>query len=174
ALEANGENLRLVATEHEPLLEGQLAVLDGDPRTEPVVCRREEAGRDPQRASEALRDRREQLAALERLPTGEVKAEIPVAELKPGVGAEVGGGLQGVPGLVRASPSPSFVPDASKRVEESVDVGRDVQAVQLDIVADVADHGHLGRIGHVEQPLYEPGAADSAAQDGDLQSASCS
>jgi hypothetical protein len=49
-----------------------------------------------------------------------------------------------------------------QRVEQAVQVGRDVNAEHLGVVADVADHGHLGRLDEVDEAADEPRAADSA------------
>ena len=54
--------------------------------------------------------------------------------------------------------------DAGERVEDAVEVGRDVHAEYLDVVAHVPDHGHLGRVGHAHEPAQEARAADAAGE----------
>ena len=91
-----------------------------------------------------------------------MKSEVTVAELEPRlVVAERLGGLACVPGLPAAAPAAPFVVEAGERVYQAVEVGRDVEAVELVVVADVADHGHRLGPDHVDQAADETGAADA-------------
>ena len=45
------------------------------------------------------------------------------------------------------APAAFGVDQAAERVEQRVDVGRDVEAVQLEVVADVGDDGELDAVG---------------------------
>ena len=87
------------------------------------------------------------------------------------VAAERDRRLERVPALVRATPTPLLVGEACKRVEDAVEVRRDVEAEDLEVVADVPDHRELGRVDHVDEPAKEARTADSAAEDGDLHRA---
>ena len=62
--------------------------------------------------------------------------------------------------------SSSFRP--GERVEDGVEVGRDVQAEHLDVVADVADDRHARRVDGLDEPAREAGAADAAGEERDL------
>ena len=86
--------------------------------------------------------RRQRLAAAQRLRADEVEAEVAVAELEPRLSAEPGDDFHRLPGLVRPPPPALLVRDAGERVEDAVEVRRDVEAEHLDVVADVADHRH--------------------------------
>src|SRR5947208_6520496 len=97
-----------------------------------------------------------------------MEAKVPVAELEPGLATETLNRVARVPGLVGAAPAALLVAGAGERVEQRVEVRRDVQALDLEVVADVGNHRHIARPDDLGQRLHEPGAADSPCQDGDL------
>ena len=78
-------------------------------------------------------------------------------------------GLERVPRLVRPAPAALLVGEPGERVEDAVEVGRDVQAEHLDVVADVADdrHARPGRRPR-RAPREEARAADAAGEHDDL------
>ena len=94
----------------------------------------------------------------------EVQADVAVAEDEPVRAAEPADDAEGLAGVAVDAPALLGVHDAGQRVEARVEVGRDVQAEQLDVVADVADDRHrLGADG-VDQPEREPRPADATGQ----------
>ena len=103
----------------------------------------------------------------QRLRAHEVQAEVSVAELEPRLAAEPGHDLHRLPRLVRAAPAALLVRDAGERVEDAVEVGRDVKAEHLDVVADVADHGHRRRLHDLDETAQEARAADAAGEHDD-------
>ena len=104
----------------------------------------------------------------QRLRADEVQPEVEVAELEPVLAAELADGLERVPGLVRAPPAALLVVQPGERVEDRVEIGRDVQPEHLDVVADVADHRDVTRLDDLDEPLDEPCAAHAAREDDDL------
>ena len=84
-----------------------------------------------------------------------MEPEVPVAEGEPGRTSQHAHGLHRVPGLVGATPAAFFVGNAGKGIEDAVEVGRDVQAEYLDVVADVADHRHRLGIDHLDEAAQE-------------------
>ena len=102
-----------------------------------------------------------------------MQADVAVAEPEPAGAAERDRRLERVPALVRATPTPLLVGETRKRVEDAVEVRRDVEAEDLEVVADVPDHGELGGVDHVDEPAKEARAAHPAAEDGDLHRAAC-
>ena len=76
-------------------------------------------------------------------------------------------GLERVPRLAGAPPAALLVVQAGERVEHRVEVGGDVQAEHLDVVADVADHGQLSRREHVVEAAGELGAPHAARETDD-------
>src|SRR5919108_2435248 len=101
-----------------------------------------------------------------------MQAEVPVAEPEPAFAAELRDGGEGIPGLLGPPPPAFLVGDACKRVQDAVDVGRDGEAEDLDVVADVDDRRDAGWIDRLDQTAQEARAPDAAGEDGDLHDAS--
>ena len=96
---------------------------------------------------------------------GQVQPEVEVAQPEPGVGAPSSPRLLERPRRVAAhAPALLGVDPAGERVEHRVQVGRDVQPVRLEVVADVADDRDRRRIDHLDQALEEACAADTAGE----------
>ena len=110
----------------------------------------------------------ERLAGAERLGADEVEAQVEIAEPEPRLPAERAHGLEHAPRLVRAAPAAALVVETGERVEDRVEVGRDVQAEHLEVVADVADDGDVARLDDVDEALDEPRSAHPAGENGDL------
>src|SRR5438034_4616286 len=101
-----------------------------------------------------------------------MEAEVPVAEAEPRLPAERRNGRERSPGLVRTAPTALLVVQPGKCVEDRVEIGRDVQAEHVEIVADVPDDGHLRRAGDVDDAADEACAADASREDGDVHGVS--
>src|ERR687897_1461534 len=99
--------------------------------------------------------------------------EIPVAELEPRFASKIGDRLERVPGLAGSPPTSFLVVQAGERVQDRVEVGRDVEAENLEVVADVPDHRHTRGSHGIDEAAHEPRATDAAAQDGDFHDRSC-
>src|SRR5262249_9731605 len=94
----------------------------------------------------------------------EVGGEVLVAEAEPGGAAVALEALHRAPGLVAQAPAPLGVDGVGQRVDDRVEVGADVQPVEVDVVADVDDGGdQLGRH-HLHDAGQEPGGAPPAGQ----------
>ena len=101
----------------------------------------------------------------QRLRPHEVEPEVAVAELEPRlVVAERPGRVERVPRLAAAAPAALLVVEVGERVDDAVEVGRDVQAEELVVVADVPDHRHLARPDEVDEAADEARAADAARE----------
>ena len=174
ALEANAGHLVPVPAPDEPVLERELARVGLDECPQPVVRRRENRRLDAERAGQPAGDRRERLTLAQPLRPDEMQPEIPVAELEPRLATEIADRLEGVPGLVGSPPASFLVVQVGERVEDRVEVGRDVEAEHLEVVADVPDHRHARGIHGVDEAAHEPRATDAAAQDDDVHDRSCS
>ena len=168
AHEANGVDLVAVAAGDEPLLERKAAGRRVDPGAQPVVRRRQDRRLDPESPREAGRDHRERLAGAQRLGPHEVEPEVAVAEPEPVLAAERGDGPERLPRLARAAPAALLVVQPGERVEDAVEVGRDRETEDVEVVADVADHRHVGRIDGADEAAREARAADAAGEERDL------
>ena len=93
--------------------------------------------------------------------------EIAVTELEPRLPAEPGHDLHRLPGLVRPPPAALLVRHAGERVEDAVEVRRDVEAEHLDVVADVADHRHRRRLHDLDETAQEARSADASREHDD-------
>src|SRR5439155_19294308 len=133
--------------------------------SEPIVGSREDRRLDPERGGEPRCCRGERIAAAEALRPRKMKAEIAVAEPEPRVGAERGGRLERRPGLARATPTALLVGDSGKRVEQRVQIGRNVKSEDLEVVADVADHRDIRRPEHVDEAEREARSSDAAGEE---------
>ena len=76
--------------------------------------------------------------------------------------------LERLPRLAGPPPAALGVVQPGEAVEDGVEVGRDVQAEHLEVVADVADHRQLARREHVVEPGRELRAADAAGEEDDV------
>ena len=166
ALDANCVDLVAVAARDEPLLERELPGRRGDPRAHAVVGGRQELRLDAEGTRKSRGHARERLALSKQLRADEMDAEVEVAEGEPRLPAERRDAPEHAPRLSRASPAALVVVDACERVHDRVEVGRDVQAEDLDVVADVADDGDVVRRCDVHDSADEACAADAAGEDG--------
>ena len=137
-------------------------------RPKAVVGGRDEALREPDPSRKLRGDLGERPTLAESLCPDEVEAEVAVAETKPALAAPLPSGLERAPRLDGAAPASLAVDQARERVQQAVEVGRDVNAEELEVVADVADHGQLVRAEHSGEPAREAGASASARQQDDL------
>ena len=146
----------------EPVLELEGPGGSLDPGTQPVVGRGQEGELEPDLAGETRGHCRQRLTRLERSCADKVEADVSVAELEPGLLAELLRSSERVPGLVCAPPAALLVGESRQRVEQRVEVRRDVQAEDLDVVADVPDDRQLA--GHLDETACEAGAPDAAGE----------
>ena len=98
-------------------------------------------------------------AAREQLGTPQVRCQVQVAKLEPRLTTQPLERRHAPEGVAAIPPATRVVDHAGERVQHRVDVGRDAQAVQRDVVAGVDDRRQprLGRRG--AQPAREARAA---------------
>src|SRR6266851_7583192 len=97
----------------------------------------------------------------------DMRCQIAVAEIEPVRTAERGEPFQSVKGFATESPALRGVDDAGKRIGDDVEVGRDFQAVESNVVAGVDDDRQCAGIHHLVQAEEEFGGAYAASQGGD-------
>ena len=88
-------------------------------------------------------------------------AEIEVSELEPRLAVEPCNLADRPPRLVGPPPAALVVREAGKRIEDAVEIRRDVKPEHLDVVADVPEDGDPLRVGRLDQAAQEPRAADT-------------
>ena len=135
----------LVAATDEPLLEGESPGRRDDMGAQPIVGRGEEAGSELDACAERGRDLGERRTVAQGSSAHEVETDVAVAEPEPVLASPRRGRLERVPRLVGAAPTALSVDQPGERVEQAVEVGRDVEPEDLDVVADVSDDGELVR-----------------------------
>ena len=77
-------------------------------------------------------------------------------------------GLERPPGLAFAPPTALLVVQPGKRVQDRVEIGRDVEPEHLEVVADVPDHRHVARLGGLDDALHEARTTHAARENDDL------
>ncbi len=154
----------LVASGDEPLLKRERPRGRDDVRPEAIVRRGDQPRLDVRSASEPGRDGGQRLAAAQRLRAHEMESEIAVAEHEPPLAAPRARRFERLPRLTGAAPAPLGVIEAGDCVQHRVEVGRDVQAEHLEIVADVPDHGELAGREHVVKTGRKLRATDAARE----------
>jgi len=98
-----------------------------------------------------------------------MEAEIAVAEREPVLTAERADRLARVPGLAAAPPAALLISEAGERVEDRVEIRRDMEPEHLDVVAHVADHAGGGCAGDVDDTADEARAPHASRQHDDVQ-----
>src|SRR5262249_15179537 len=97
-----------------------------------------------------------------------MERKVSVADREPVLSAECTDGFERIPGLVAAPPPALRVGEARERVENRVEVGRDVEAEHLDVVADVADHRRRLCPNDVHDAKDEARPANASRENGDV------
>ena len=105
----------------------------------------------------------------QRLCSHEMEPEITVAEREPVLAAERADRLERLPGLAAPPPAALLVREAGERVEDRVEIRRDVEAEHLDVVADVADHARRSRACDIDHAADEARTAHASREDDDVQ-----
>ena len=128
-------------------------------------------GKQPDPHSEAVGqlggDAPEGGALGEALGPIEVGGQVLVAEVEPGDAPEPAQGLHHPPGLTRQAPPRLRIDGVGERVHDGVQVGGDVEPMEIGVVPDVDDGRDLARRHHLDQPPEQPGRAHPSGQGGD-------
>src|SRR5207302_198856 len=91
-----------------------------------------------------------------------MQREIRVAEPEPRLAADRLERSHEVPGFVAPAPALFRVSESGKRVERSVDVGRNVKAQMFEIVTGVDEGSECAGRKHTREAAEQPGPAHSA------------
>jgi 2-phospho-L-lactate/phosphoenolpyruvate guanylyltransferase len=107
------------------------------------------------------------VAAPQELGANQMKAEVAVSEREPCGAAEPANHLEGVHRVVTYAPAAFLVEEPGKRVENRVQVRRDVEPERFQVVADIHDRRHRFRAGRPRERVHTAGAAQPSGQHGD-------
>ena len=97
----------------------------------------------------------------------QVRREIAIAKVEPGLAVEAGERAQRVEALALKAPSGRRIGGAGERVDDRVEVGRDVKPVELLVVAGVDDYAKARLAGHAHQAAQELSRPHSPRKRGD-------
>jgi hypothetical protein len=93
-----------------------------------------------------------------------VHGQIAVAECEEGALAERAHRVAALKGVAANAPALRFVDPPGERVRDGVEIGRDVKAPHLEVVAGVADDGELFGRYHRREPAQELRRSRSAGE----------
>ena len=101
------------------------------------------------------RDAAERLAGAHPFGAEQMRCEIAIAKVEPGPAVEAGERAQRVEAFALEAPSGLRIGGAGERVDDRVEVGRDVKSVELLVVAGVDDYAQARLAGHAHQAAQE-------------------
>jgi hypothetical protein len=145
-----------VAPGDEPGLEVELARGGGEKGAQRIVRGGQQANPDPEALRQTARDLGQRDALPQQARAHQVQADVLVAEREPGLAAETPGARERVRRLVPHAPAALLVEQPGERVEHGVEVGRDVEPEDLDVVAHVHDGRDLLGPGRARKGVHEP------------------
>src|SRR5947207_55025 len=123
------------------------------------------AGRAPAvDARQRGRDARERPAGAEPGGAGGMRREVAVPAPEPGREAEPAQGRQAGEAVAREAPPATPRRDPGERVDDGVEVRRDVEPEELLVVAGVADDREPPRVSAPDEAREEPGPAHATRQ----------
>src|ERR1041385_1195340 len=153
---------------HGIFLERNLSLGRLHARIDAVVRHRQQLRRETERGGKPRRRLRERRAFAQYARARDMAREVAVAELEPGFFAVLAEPFERRKRVAAHAPALFSVNAPRERVRDRVQVGRDVQPVQNDIVAGVADDRELFRRGFVRQALDQLRAAGASRENREL------
>ena len=165
----------VVPTPQDPvLLEVQIQRLTvlahrGDPGGHGIVRHRQDPHRHPSNPSQLFGDGRERLARREPRRSIEMGGKVQIAETEPRpLGEETPQLLGGSEGLALPPPPPFPIHDSGQPVRHGVEVGRDVQTVDDEVVPGVHHDGEVIVGDGANHSAQESSRSDAAGQGRDF------
>ncbi len=107
---------------------------------------------------------RKRRALTQALGAIQVRGQIHIAELKPGVGAQPPQRFQTSEAVAANAPAVLRIRQTGQRVGDRIEIGRDVQSVNLGIVGGVADDEDAFGRNYARQAIQKTRGAYSARQ----------
>ncbi len=169
-----GDRVGVVAMD-EILLEFEPAVGGQQLGPDWCVSHRQQTRPEPERCGKVRRHLGQALSLAQPGRAPEVEPQVAIAELEPGGCPEPREHRGARPGLIRDPPACLLVGEAGERVQQRVQVGRDGQPVELQVIARVPDDGEVQACGpggdavlrRQCQPVAELGATGATGKDRD-------
>ena len=159
------QHLRPAALAYEIVLEGERAFRRLDDGRHRIVAHGQDARLDAEPRAQCSRDRAQALARPQSPGTLDMDGEVLVAEEEPGLAAERAERRHEGAALPCPPPAGLRVREPGEGVGERVEVGADLEAEMLEVVAGVGDDGEPGGVvKHVAEPECELGAADTPGE----------
>ena len=162
---AKAQRLRPAALADEIVLEGERALRRLDDGWHRIVAHGHDARLDAEPRAKCSRDRAQALARPQSPGPLDMDGEVLVTEEEPGFTAERAKGLHEGAALPCPPPAGLRIREPCEGVGERVEIGADLEAEMLEVVAGVGDDGEPGGVvKHVAEPECELGAADTAGE----------
>ena len=132
-----------------------------------LIGHRQDSGFNTQRVTNGLGRLRERLAMREHRGAMNVRGKVAVAEIEPCFVAVRAEALQEVKCVAAEAPAGLRIDDPGERVRHYVEIGRDAQAVQEDVVSGVRDDRQKVWVHDLMQAEEELRSTDAAGKGGD-------
>ena len=135
-----------------------------DNRPHRVVRHRFQYGPNSQRARNRGGHRTQRLARAQSCRTVDVRRKIAVAQLKPSLGIQFTECFETLKRIAFNTPSLSRIRQARERIDNRVQIGRDVQTVHLHVITRVADDADFFGWMHSPQAIEKAGRSHAAGK----------
>ena len=147
------------------MLEGERAFRRLDDGWHRIVAHGHDVRLDAEPRAQCSRDRAQALARPQPPGPLDMDGEVLVTEEEPGLTAEGAKGFQEGAALPCPPPAGLRVREPGEGVGERVEIGADLEAEMLEVVAGIGDDGETARVvEHVAEPEGELGSADTAGE----------
>ena len=123
----------------------------------------------PRASADGFRSLRESFAVGKQIRAMNMRGEIAIAEIEPDFAAVDAEALQKMKRFAAHAPARGGIDETSERVGNDVEVRRNFQAVQDDVVTSVDDDRQIVRIHRPVETEEQLGCADAAGESGDFE-----
>ena len=120
-----------------------------------VIRHRNQRGTNLERGSDLGRHRRERRALPQTLGSVKVSREVQIAQLKPRVRAQPSQCFEASEAVAADTPAVLWVRQGRQSIGDRIEIGRDVESVNLCVVGSVADDKHAFRLNSLASILRE-------------------
>ncbi len=147
----------------EVALEWQRSIRGHHHRLNAIVRHRQNVRSDTKTARHRSCEFRQRGSATQRLRSLDMHGEIAITQPEPGFATEIAKRRHEVPGFISTTPAALDIAEATQRVDDRVDIRRNMQTEVLEVVACIDDNGQV-RTDQAIEAKRQLGAADAATQ----------